>query len=152
MVGEIRDGETATISVQAALTGHLVLSTLHTNDAAGAIARLSYMGVEPFLISSSLVMAQAQRLYRKLCPACKKPREFPAEILKQNHINPDEFSDVTFYEANGCPKCNHNGYKGRGAIMEIMLMNDEIRQMVLKNANVADIRAVACKNGMTSPS
>lgn len=148
MVGEIRDGETAAIAVQAALTGHLVLSTLHTNDAAGAVARLAYMGVEPFLISSSLVMAQAQRLYRRLCPACKRPREFPAQILKRNRIDPEKFEDITFFEPVGCPKCGQIGYKGRGAVMEIMLVNEELQQMILKSANSADIREVANRNGM----
>lgn len=149
MIGEIRDGETASIAVQAALTGHMVLSTLHTNDAAGAIARMNYMGVEPFLISSSLIMSQAQRLYRRLCPACKKPQEFPADILRQNHIDPDKYEGTEFFEANGCPKCNQIGYKGRGAVMEIMLINDDIRKLILTNANASEIRDEARRNGMT---
>ncbi len=148
MIGEIRDSETANIAVQAALTGHLVLSTLHTNDASGAIARLSYMGVEPFLIASSLVMAQAQRLFRKLCPACRQPRELPLEVLKNNHIDPQVLQGANLFKEKGCPKCNQLGYKGRGALMEILLMNDEIRAMTLKSANASDIREIAVRSGM----
>ncbi|HBA85858.1 MAG TPA: secretion system protein E [Verrucomicrobia bacterium] len=148
MVGEIRDGETASIAVQAALTGHLVLSTLHTNDAAGAIARLLYMGIEAFLLSSSLIMTQAQRLYRKLCPACKKQRELPSEILRLNKIDPEIFSGATLYEAHGCPKCGNTGYKGRGALMEILMVGDEVKALMLKEASSGEIRDVAVKNGM----
>lgn len=148
MIGEIRDGETAAIAVQAALTGHLVLSTLHTNDAAGAIARMNYMGVEPFLIASSLCMAQAQRLFRKLCPNCKKARALPEKILKTNMINPELLAGGDLFEANGCPKCGQTGYKGRGALMEILLVNDEIRALVLANANSTAIRDAAQKAGM----
>jgi type II secretory ATPase GspE/PulE/Tfp pilus assembly ATPase PilB-like protein len=148
MVGEIRDGETASIAVQAALTGHLVLSTLHTNDAAGAVARLLYMGVEPFLLSSSLIMTQAQRLHRKLCPVCRVPIEMPTELLRTNHLNPDQLEGIQFYAAKGCPKCAQTGYRGRGALMEILMITDEVREMVLRNSNAAAIREVAVKNGM----
>ena len=148
MVGEIRDGETAAIGVQAALTGHLVLSTLHTNDAAGAIARLSQMGVEPFLLASSVILAQAQRLYRRLCPACKRSREIPYETLKLHHINPDLFADVETYEPVGCPKCSNLGYRGRGALMEILRVDDEIRSLILREASGADLAAAAIANGM----
>jgi type II secretion system protein E len=150
MVGEIRDGETASIAVQAALTGHLVLSTLHTNDAAGAIARLAYMGVEPFLLSSSLIMTQAQRLYRKICQVCRQPTDMPAELMRANHLNPDEFADVTFYRPRGCPKCASTGYRGRGAMMEILLVNDPIRELVIKSANANSIRELAVQNGMVT--
>lgn len=148
MVGEIRDGETASIAVQAALTGHLVLSTLHTNDAAGAIARLLYMGIEPFLLSSSLVMTQAQRLYRKLCQVCRQPTDIPAELMKANHLDPAKFEGTTFYKPRGCPKCGTTGYRGRGAMMEILLVSDEVREMILKNANAATIREAAVRSGM----
>ena len=148
MVGEIRDGETASIAVQAALTGHLVLSTLHTNDAAGAIARLMFMGVEPFLLSSSLIMTQAQRLFRKLCAVCKQPIQLPTETLRANHMDPEQFKDVQFFGPRGCPKCGNTGYRGRGSIMEILLLNDAIRDMILKSANAGTIREVAVKNGM----
>jgi type II secretory ATPase GspE/PulE/Tfp pilus assembly ATPase PilB-like protein len=124
MVGEIRDGETASIAVQAALTGHLVLSTLHTNDAAGAIARLLFMGVEPFLLASSLIMTQAQRLFRKLCTVCKQPIQIPLETLRANHMDPELFKDMQFFGPRGCPKCGNSGYRGRGSIMEILLLND----------------------------
>lgn len=147
MVGEIRDSETASIAIQAALTGHLVLSTLHTNDAAGAIARMLYMGIEPFLLASSVIMTQAQRLYRKLCPACKQERHLGSEYFAANNIEPDFFAGATLYEAKGCPKCNDTGYRGRGAIMEILSINDDIRELILKEENAGKIRAaaVACE-------
>ena len=149
MVGEIRDHETASIAVQAALTGHLVLSTLHTNDAAGAIARMAYMGVEPFLLSSSVLMTQAQRLFRRLCPFCKKKQDVSEQMLIQNHISPDEFSGgETVYEATGCPKCRGVGYKGRGAIMEILLLNDKLKRTILETSEATVIRAVAIEEGM----
>ncbi len=148
MIGEIRDNETASIAVQAALTGHLVLSTLHTNDAAGAIARMAYMGIEPFLLSSSLVMTQAQRLYRKLCPFCKQAVEIPEKTLRFNHLDPDLFKDVTFFNAKGCPKCGGLGYKGRGALMEILLLSDEIKAKILETAEASALREVAVRNGM----
>ncbi len=150
MVGEIRDGETAAIAVQAALTGHLVLSTLHTNDAAGAIARLLYMGIEAFLLSSSLIMTQAQRLYRKACPACKAKREMPLEILRLNRIDPERFGGAQMYEARGCPKCFNTGYKGRGALMEILLVDESIRAIILKETSASLVRDQAIKNGMIS--
>jgi type IV pilus assembly protein PilB len=148
MIGEIRDNETASIAVQAALTGHLVLSTLHTNDAAGAIARMAYMGIEPFLLSSSLVMTQAQRLYRKLCPFCKQKVDLPEKTLRTNHLDPDRFTDVEFFHAKGCPKCSGLGYKGRGGIMEILLLNDEIKAKILETAEASALREVAVRNGM----
>ncbi|MCX7009202.1 MAG: ATPase, T2SS/T4P/T4SS family, partial [Kiritimatiellaeota bacterium] len=150
LIGEIRDGETASIAVQAALTGHLVLSTLHTNDAAGAIARMVYMGIEPFLLASSLLMTQAQRLYRKLCPACKQAQKIPEDLLQTNHIDAAAFQDVTIYQARGCPKCNNTGYKGRGALMEILMVDEHIRDMILKNSNASAIRTRAIEQGMLS--
>jgi type IV pilus assembly protein PilB len=150
LIGEIRDGETASIAVQAALTGHLVLSTLHTNDAAGAIARMVYMGIEPFLLASSLLMTQAQRLYRKLCPACKQAAKIPEELLQANHIDPAPFQDVMIYQARGCPKCNNTGYKGRGALMEILMVDERVRELILKNANAGAISARAVEQGMVT--
>jgi len=147
LVGEIRDSETAEIAIKAALTGHLVLSTLHTNDAPGAITRLIDMGVEPFMLGSTLILAQAQRLYRKLCNACKKPTEIDPEILANNHIAPDFFDGCTIYKAVGCPRCN-KGYKGRGAIMEVFSVNDEIRRGILKGLNTTELRDLGRKNGM----
>ncbi|MDK2857461.1 MAG: type pilus assembly protein PilB [Verrucomicrobiota bacterium] len=148
MIGEIRDQETASIAVQAALTGHLVLSTLHTNDAAGAIARMAYMGIEPFLLSSSLVMTQAQRLFRKLCPVCKQQITLPEKVLRRNHLDPDQFKEVTFFAAKGCPKCGGLGYKGRGALMEILLLDDEIKAKILETAEAGALRELAVRNGM----
>ena len=148
MIGEIRDNETASIAVQAALTGHLVISTLHTNDAAGAIARMAYMGIEPFMLSSSLVMTQAQRLYRKLCPFCKQQIDLPEKTLRFNHLDPDDFKDTVFFGAKGCPKCSGLGYKGRGAIMEILLLDDEMRRKILETSEANALREVAIKNGM----
>jgi len=148
MVGEIRDAETATIAVEAALTGHMVLSTLHTNDAAGAIARLTDMGIEPFMLSSSVLLTQAQRLFRKLCPVCKKEIDIPLEILKKNRIDPSLLDGTQFYQKSGCPKCNGIGYKGRGALMEILLVNDAIRRTILTNPEADAISKIAIENGM----
>jgi type IV pilus assembly protein PilB len=148
LVGEIRDGETADIAVKAALTGHLVLSTLHTNDAAGVIARLVDMGVPPFLIASSLILAQAQRLFRKLCQSCRKEAAIDPEVLQANHIDPKFFEGTTVFEAVGCPRCNGSGYKGRGAIMEVLQVDDVIREAVIHGKTTAEIRNLAVKNGM----
>jgi len=148
LVGEIRDSETAEIAVKAALTGHLVLSTLHTNDAAGAITRLVDMGVEPFLLASSVILTQAQRLFRKLCTACKKEIEIPLDILKTNHIDPDFFAGGKICKPVGCPKCGNGGYKGRGALMEVLPVDDEIRELILRNCSSAEIREKAKAKGM----
>lgn len=147
LVGEIRDGETAEIAVRAALTGHLVLSTLHTNDAAGAVTRLVDMGIEPFMLGSSLLLAQAQRLYRRLCSYCKKSTEIAPDILAMNHIDPALFEGATLFEPVGCPRCS-NGFKGRGAVMEVLLIDNTIREAILKGANTGEIRDLGIKNGM----
>lgn len=149
LVGEIRDGETAEIAIKAALTGHLVLSTLHTNDAPGAVTRLIDMGIEPFMLGSSLILAQAQRLYRKLCPACKKVSKLPKDILEMNHIDPALFEGCKLYEPVGCPRCS-KGFKGRGAIMEVLVVNEAIREGVLRGLNTGELRELARKNGMVS--
>ncbi|MCX7748983.1 MAG: ATPase, T2SS/T4P/T4SS family [Clostridia bacterium] len=146
MVGEIRDAETAEIAIRAAITGHLVLSTLHTNDAASSITRLIDMGIEPFMVSSSIVGVIAQRLVRKLCPQCKKEveiSEFERNLLK---IDIDE--DVKIYASQGCPHCNNTGYKGRVAVYEIMTINREIREFISKNVTSDIIKDHALKNGM----
>ena len=148
MVGEIRDAETATIAVEAALTGHMVLSTLHTNDAAGAIARLTDMGIEPFMLASSVLLTQAQRLYRKLCPVCKREIDVPVEVLRKNRIDPARLEGGKLYEKAGCPKCNGLGYKGRGALMEILLVDDVIRKTILQSPEADAIAKVAIGNGM----
>ena len=148
MVGEIRDVETATIAVEAALTGHMVLSTLHTNDAAGAIARLTDMGIEPFMLASSVLLTQAQRLYRKLCPVCKREIDVPLDVLRKNHIDPSRVEGAQFFAHVGCPKCNGVGYKGRGALMEILLVNEMIRKTILKSSDASAIARIAIENGM----
>lgn len=150
LVGEIRDGETADIAVKAALTGHLVLSTLHTNDASGVIARLIDMGVPPFLLASSLILAQAQRLYRKLCPLCKVLSEIDSKVLEANDIDPADLAGGTVFEAVGCPKCNNSGYKGRGAIMEVLPISELVRAEIVKGSPSAIIRDVAVREGMVT--
>ena len=145
MVGEIRDLETMKISINASLTGHLVLSTLHTNDSAGVFPRLIDMGCEPFLIATSLLGVVSQRLVRLLCPACKVPYKPQAGELK---ILPRPFQKKTFYKAKGCPDCNYKGYIGRTAISEILIVNDEIRSLILQNSSGTAIKQKAMSLGM----
>ena len=148
LVGEIRDKETAEIAVQAALTGHVVLSTLHTNDAPSSVIRLVDMGVESFLISSSVVGILAQRLVRKICPKCKKEIEMTPEmekIIENYGVKSDE---IKLYKGEGCPFCNGTGYKGRVAIFELMIITDNIRELISKNATTSLIREEAIKEGM----
>lgn len=149
MIGETRDQETAQIAIQAALTGHLVLSTLHTNSAPAAITRLIDMGIEPFLIASSVVIAMAQRLVRRLCDHCKKPYKPEPALLKRIGITPEEAKHITFYKAVGCPECLDTGYKGRLAIFEVMEMTPAIIQLTMQRADTSVIRNQAIKNGMT---
>lgn len=150
LVGEVRDLETATIAVQAALTGHLVLSTLHTNDAPGAVSRLGNMGIEPFMLASALILAQAQRLYRRLCPACKTPVEVTLDSLRANHINVEglDFEKKTMFVHGKCSKCNNLGYRGRGGVMEIMEVTEPIRDKIMNNSTIDDLRRTAIKQGM----
>ncbi|MFO7937558.1 MAG: ATPase, T2SS/T4P/T4SS family [Kiritimatiellia bacterium] len=151
LVGEIRDGETADIAVKAALTGHLVLSTLHTNDASGVMARLIDMGTPPFLLASSLILAQAQRLFRKLCPFCKRAIENPAaEVMEANHIDPEIFEGRQIFGPAGCTKCNNTGYKGRGAIMEVLPVENKVRNAIVKGHPSGEIRQIAIENGMVT--
>jgi type IV pilus assembly protein PilB len=148
MVGEIRDEETARIAIHAALTGHLVLSTLHTNDAPGAVARLVDMGIEPFLVSSSVIGVVAQRLVRVLCPKCKEGYVPPPEVVARYGLaRPDE-PPPTIYRAKGCEACNHIGYKGRIGLFEIMPMEDELRMLVVKSASADAIKRAAVGLGM----
>lgn len=149
MIGETRDQETAQIAVQAALTGHLVLSTLHTNSAPASITRLIDMGVEPFLIASSIVMIIAQRLVRKLCPDCKKPYTPDADLLKRLGISAAEAKKITFYEPKGCSECLNTGYRGRLAIFEVMEMTGPVAALTMQRADTAQIRSQAIKDGMT---
>jgi general secretion pathway protein E len=154
MVGEIRDLETAEIAIQASLTGHLVLSTVHTNDAAGAITRLADMGVQPFLVASSLVGVLAQRLVRVLCPACKEPYAPTPEELEQASITPGILERAgnpsRLYRAAGCDACQGTGYQGRTGIYELMLVDDDLRQLILKNVDSSTIKRKAMEHGMMS--
>ncbi len=144
MVGEIRDRETAEIAIHAALTGHLVFATLHTNDAAGAATRLMDMGIEPFLIASSTIGILAQRLARQVCDRCKKPYQAAPELLKSLGL---AAGDVTFYRGEGCPACKNSGYKGRIGIYELMEMNDELRGLIVAKASSSAIKASAAQKG-----
>lgn len=148
MVGEIRDLETAEIAIQASLTGHLVFSTIHTNDAAGSITRLVDMGVEPFLVSSSLVAAMAQRLVRRLCPSCKEAYKPNPQELQELGANPELMNKKTIYRAKGCSECAKTGYQGRMAIYEIMPIDEKIRGMILKNTDSSTIKKAATDAGV----
>ncbi len=150
LVGEIRDTETADIAVKAALTGHLVLSTLHTNSAAGAFSRMIDMHIEPFLIASSVILVTAQRLCRKICEKCKEPHEIPPAILDRLKIPMDMLKGITPYHGKGCKTCNLTGYYGRLGTMEALWVNEEIREMVLKRVSSDEIQEVARKAGMTT--
>jgi type IV pilus assembly protein PilB len=148
MIGEIRDTETAEIAVEAALTGHQVLSTMHCNDAAGAIARLDDMGIAPFLISSSVILACAQRLMRRICSHCKEPVTYPAKMYSDLSIDPGMMDGVTLYRGRGCERCKNTGYAGRLAIIEAMTITDEIRKLVIGRANSRELSKVAIGQGM----
>jgi type II secretory ATPase GspE/PulE/Tfp pilus assembly ATPase PilB-like protein len=148
MVGEIRDGETADIAIRAALTGHLVFSTLHTNDAAGAINRLVDMGVEPFLVASSIEALTAQRLVRRLCPVCKRPWAVDEAFLKRQGFPLELLKEGTIYEAAGCEACRGSGYAGRTGIYEILPVTDAIREMVVNRKSSGVIKQWALEHGM----
>jgi type IV pilus assembly protein PilB len=148
LVGEIRDKETAEIAVQASLTGHLVFSTLHTNDAPSVIARLLDLGMEPFLVTATLEGVVAQRLVRKICSNCKTQYEPAEEQLMELELRPDEVQGQTFYYGKGCEACNNTGYKGRQGLYEIMTLDDEMRDMIVKHASTQVLRAEAKKRGM----
>ncbi len=150
MIGEIRDLETAEIAINASLTGHLVVSTIHTNDSAGAFPRLIDMGCEPFLIATSIMGVGAQRLVRLLCPHCKEPHEPTAVELRSLEISPEMARSATFFKAVGCNHCNQKGYIGRSVIQELMLINDDIRSLIMKRADGATIKREAIKSGMTT--
>ncbi|MFQ5753762.1 MAG: GspE/PulE family protein, partial [bacterium] len=151
MVGEIRDAETAKIAVESALTGHLVLSTVHTNDAPGGLTRLTEMGVEPFLTASATIGIIAQRLVRKLCDNCKKQYTPKPSFLSKLRLPIARTHDnIRFYRAQGCYNCKNTGYKGRHGIYEVMLVNDEIRDLTLKNVSSDLIKKAALKGGMCS--
>ena len=152
MVGEMRDQETAMIAIEAALTGHLVFSTLHTNDAPAAVARLMDMGVEPFLIASATVGVMAQQLLRKVCEKCKQPYEPPRDAIKRLGMNLDDLdkSRVTFFRGKGCDTCKGSGYKGRVGCYELMPVTDKVRELILAHASAYAIREAAIEAGMKS--
>ena len=148
MVGEIRDFETAEISVKAALTGHLVLSTLHTNDAPSTVSRLLNMGIEPFLVSASVVLIASQRLARVICTSCKEEEKVPVPALVQLGFSEEEAESVKCYKGRGCPACNKSGYKGRIALYEVMPLQDELKEMILEGASADELKKTAVRLGM----
>jgi type IV pilus assembly protein PilB len=148
LVGEIRDFETAEIAVKAALTGHLVLSTLHTNDAPSTINRLMNMGIEPFLVASSVHLICAQRLVRRVCTQCKAPHPMPPTALIQAGFAPDDAGTVTPMKGAGCERCNHTGYKGRVGLYEVMEVTEELRELILVGASGLELRRKAMDEGM----
>lgn len=149
MVGEMRNLETAEIAIEASLTGHLVLSTLHTNDAPSAVTRMVDMGIEPYLISATVIGVLAQRLARKVCQKCKQPYQVPARDLRRFGFKPNDPDEmVTLYRGEGCDDCRHTGFKGRLGVYELMRINDEIRELIVRRAPLADIREAAKANGM----
>jgi len=148
MIGEIRDTETAEIAVEAALTGHQVLSTLHCNDAPGAIARLDDMGIAPFLISSSVILACAQRLMRRICSHCKEPVTYPAKMFQDLSMDPSIFEGVPLHRGRGCDRCKNSGYSGRMAIIEAMTVTDEIRRLIITRSSAREMGKVAIGQGM----
>ncbi len=152
MIGEIRDRETALIAIESALTGHLVLSTLHTNDAPGALSRLTEMGIEPFLTSSAVDAVLAQRLARRLCSHCKEPYTATREMLRKNDFPPEvcDRDDVVLHRAKGCSRCNNTGYKGRLGLYEVMIVSEAIRRLTVERKSADEIGRVAAAEGMKS--
>jgi type IV pilus assembly protein PilB len=148
MVGEIRDYETAEIAIKASLTGHLVLSTLHTNDAPSTVGRLLNMGVEPFLVASSINCIIAQRLARRICEKCKEPLPINPEILASIGIPASEAAHLEVFEGKGCDTCSGTGYKGRIALYEIMSMSEELKEFVLNGASTTELKREAIRRGM----
>ncbi len=150
LVGEIRDFETAEIAIKAALTGHMVLSTLHTNDAPSTISRLMNMGIEPFLVATSVNLIQAQRLIRRICKDCKKEHPTPVEALVEIGFSPEEAGSIKTYKGKGCGTCNDTGYKGRIGLYEVMEITDEIRELILIGASSLELRKKAMEDGMVT--
>ncbi len=150
MVGEVRDTETAEIAIRSALTGHLVFSTLHTNDAPSTVMRLVDMGIERYLIASSLVLILAQRLARRICPHCKKQIEVPPNALMEIGFGEKEAKTLKVYKGQGCDQCNNTGYKGRVALYEVMPVSETLKNMILHEASVAEMRDQAIKEGMST--
>lgn len=150
LVGEIRDYETAEIAIKAALTGHLVLTTLHTNDAPSTVNRLLNMGIEPFLISSSVILILAQRLVRKICPECKTSITLPEQAFIDLGVKPEEFRDIPLYKGTGCKHCSNTGFKGRIAIYEVMPVNENVKELILKGASSTDLKKEVIKSGLST--
>jgi type IV pilus assembly protein PilB len=148
MIGEIRDTETAEIAIEAALTGHQVLSTMHCNDAPGAIARLDDMGIAPFLISSSLILSCAQRLMRRICSHCKEPVTYPAKMFEDLGIDPGMFAGVQLFRGHGCDRCKNSGYAGRLAVIEVMTISDQIRKLIIARSSTREMGKLAINQGM----
>ena len=148
LVGEIRDFETAEIAIKAALTGHMVLSTLHTNDAPSTISRMVNMGIEPFLVATSVNIIQAQRLIRRVCSNCKELQDIPAEALVEIGFSEEEAPKIKIFKGNGCNKCNNTGYKGRVGLFEVMEVTDELRELILIGASAIELRKKAVELGM----
>lgn len=150
MVGEIRDYETASISIKAALTGHLVLSTLHTNDAPSSINRLVDMGIEPFLVGASLLLVVAQRLARRICPKCSHAFKPTPDLMTELGMDPSKAEDIVFYEGKGCPHCSDTGYRGRLALYEVMEMSEALSNACIQKASTNELRMIARREGMRS--
>jgi type IV pilus assembly protein PilB len=150
LVGEIRDVETAEIAIQAALTGHMVFSTLHTNDSPATVTRLRDMGVQPFLITATVEAILAQRLVRRICSECKEEFIPDADTLADLELTSDQVVGKTFFRGRGCDKCSNSGYKGRLGLYELLVMTDEIRDLVVRNASTEEIRDLARKAGMVT--
>jgi general secretion pathway protein E len=148
MIGEVRDQETARMAIQSSLTGHLVFSTLHTNDSAGAVSRLLDLGVEPYLVSSSLIAVMAQRLVRRVCPDCRRLYVPPSHELRELGLATDQTSRIEFFEGAGCEKCFQTGYRGRTGIYELMMINDEIRDLIYAKESAGIIKKHAIEAGL----
>jgi general secretion pathway protein E len=150
LVGEVRDLDTAEIAIQSALTGHLVFSTLHTNDSAGAVTRLIDMGIEPFLVTSSVIAILAQRLVRVICDECKEAYTPDKESLSTIGVTPDALGGKPIYRGKGCPSCLFTGYKGRTGIFEFMIMDDALKTLILQTSDANAINRKAVANGMVT--
>ena len=148
LVGEIRDFETAEVAIKAAMTGHLVLSTLHTNDAPSSVSRLMNMGIEPFLVATSVHMIVAQRLVRRICTFCKEPSELAPQALVSAGFSEHEARTIKLFRGRGCERCSSTGYKGRVGLYEVMEIDDEMRELILTGASAIELRMKAIERGM----